>query len=288
MNFPSILFPVDLSEQCRQAARHVKALADRFNSEILLLHIVEPPMRWSGFPESEGREAIEGVDLREMAREEFRRFLPGAFNGLTIHRVLAEGDPAQQIACHARKNRTSLIMLPTHGWGTFRGALLGSVTAKVLHDAECPVWTGVHRPEWSMHPPGRWRKILCAVDTLPKDCRTIRAVVDLAASSGAEVQLVHAVGTMPQDCTVYAGEPLERCLLRAATLQLDKLQEQAGTRLEAKVKEGSTATVVRDGAREWNADLVVVGRGAIQKPLGRLRSKAYAIIRESPCPVISI
>jgi len=35
-------------------------------------------------------------------------------------------------------------MMPTHGLGGFRRFLLGSVTAKVLHDADCPVWTGVH------------------------------------------------------------------------------------------------------------------------------------------------
>lgn len=289
MNFPRILFPVDLSEQSQQVARHVKALAAQFDSEILMLHVVEPPVRWSGFPETESQEAFDDIDqLRAQVRAEFDAFLPAAFNGQRVNRVLAEGDPAQQIVCQARKNRISLIMMPTHGWGQFRRALLGSVTANVLHDAEFPVWTGVHRPVWSLHPPGRWRNILCAVDTLPKDCRTLRVAADLGESVGARVRLVHAVGTLPKDCTGYAGEPLEKCLLRAAAVQLEKLQEQAGTRLEARVKEGTTATVVRDVAREWSADLVVVGRGAIQKPLGRLRSNTYAIIRESPYPVLSV
>jgi hypothetical protein len=34
--------------------------------------------------------------------------------------------------------------------------------------------------------------------------------------------------------------------------------------------------------------LIVIGRGVMQKTLGRLRSSAYSIIREAPCPVISI
>ncbi len=37
--------------------------------------------------------------------------------------------------------------MPTHGYGPFRRFILGSVTAKVLHDADCPVWTGVHLEE---------------------------------------------------------------------------------------------------------------------------------------------
>ena len=46
--------------------------------------------------------------------------------------------------------------------------------------------------------------------------------------------------------------------------------------------------VVRDAALEDEADLILIGRGVIQGMLGRLRSEAYTIIREAPCPVISI
>jgi nucleotide-binding universal stress UspA family protein len=42
------------------------------------------------------------------------------------------------------KNILFPVDLPTHGLGAFRRSLIGSITAKVLHDAECPVWTGVH------------------------------------------------------------------------------------------------------------------------------------------------
>jgi len=36
--------------------------------------------------------------------------------------------------------------MPSHGF-TFYNFLLGSVTAKVLHGTECPVWTGAHTQE---------------------------------------------------------------------------------------------------------------------------------------------
>jgi hypothetical protein len=36
------------------------------------------------------------------------------------------------------------------------------------------------------------------------------------------------------------------------------------------------------------ADVVIIGRGHVKEPLGRLRTNSYAIIRESPCPVISV
>ena len=38
-----ILFPVDFSERSRGAAVYVEALAGRFEAELILLHVVEPP-----------------------------------------------------------------------------------------------------------------------------------------------------------------------------------------------------------------------------------------------------
>ena len=51
---------------------------------------------------------------------------------------------------------------------------------------------------------------------------------------------------------------------------------------------GSIADGIRDLALRKRADLVVIGRGAIQKGFGRLHSHAYDIIRECPCPVLSV
>ena len=41
-------------------------------------------------------------------------------------------------------------------------------------------------------------------------------------------------------------------------------------------------------AAEMKADLLVIGRGAADEDGGRLAANAYAIIRQSPCPVISV
>jgi nucleotide-binding universal stress UspA family protein len=66
------------------------------------------------------------------------------------------------------------------------------------------------------------------------------------------------------------------------------LQAEAGTKFEVCFLGGRVARAVSQAAIGHNADLIVIGRGVIQKKLGRLRSDAYSIIREAPCPVISI
>jgi hypothetical protein len=55
-------------------------------------------------------------------------------------------------------------MMPSYGLGFFRPSLLGSVTAKVLHDVGCPVWTSVHAEEAPPLERIGCTKVLCAID----------------------------------------------------------------------------------------------------------------------------
>jgi len=289
MEFERILFAVDLSEQSRRAAPFVKALATRFGSEVVMLYVLELPPSWSVSQEAATwGTLINSAELKEQKCKELQEFLGEDFGEIRTRRVMAEGDAAQQILRHAQVCNASLIMMPTHGYGPFRSLLLGSVTAKVLHDAVCPVWTGVHRQEAQAAPPERQRRILCAVDTAPKDAQIVKWAADIAKQEGAEVCLVHAIHNVPSYCRTYAGRGLDDCVLQSAHQQLRQLQETSGTNLDTSIQIGVPATVVHNSAAQWQADLVVIGRGAIQKPLGRLRSNAYAIIRESPCPVVSV
>jgi nucleotide-binding universal stress UspA family protein len=63
---------------------------------------------------------------------------------------------------------------------------------------------------------------------------------------------------------------------------------EAGINADICVKEGAVSTVVRQAAIAYNARLVIIGGGHRQGFLGRLRTNAYSIICDSPCPVLSI
>ena len=58
--------------------------------------------------------------------------------------------------------------------------------------------------------------------------------------------------------------------------------------VETAVEAGDVSQVVTDAARAARADLIVIGRGVMHHTLGRMRTNVYSIIREAPCPVISI
>ncbi|MGH9593307.1 MAG: universal stress protein, partial [Bryobacteraceae bacterium] len=142
----NILFPVDFSERCCGAAPFVQAMASRFGSKVTVMSVMYPFWRTSlGDPASAG--AAAAVDTDELKREMEAR-LNGAFvkefAGIPVQRIVEVGEPADVITRFAHAEGVDLIMMPTHGYGPFRSLLLGSITAKVLHDAECPVWTATH------------------------------------------------------------------------------------------------------------------------------------------------
>jgi len=274
IDFKRILYPVDLSAQSREVAPSVAAMALRFGSEVVLVHVA-------------------GGTTTET---NFDQFAAAELSGISVVRELLQGDPARQIVSYAEQHKIDLIMMPTHGHGPFRALLLGSVTSEVLHDTHCPVWTGVHAEEWTAHSPGRWKRVLCAVDTEDDTVddteehgeTVLKWAGDFAQQQSLELQLVHAVAGADGMWTEASDPSMYEFLFHAARERVAKLQALAGTRLEVRMIGGSVGTAVHQAALDYEADLIVIGRGAIQTSLGRLKNSASAIIRAAPCPVISI
>jgi len=111
---------------------------------------------------------------------------------------------------------------------------------------------------------------------------------DFARSMDAELRFVHAVPGSEAWPERHFGQELEADLRRAARERLTALQMEAGTSGPACVGTGAVARVIEEEVRRHRADLLVIGRGCLQGTLGRLRTHAYGIIRQAPCPVISI
>jgi predicted Fe-Mo cluster-binding NifX family protein len=51
---------------------------------------------------------------------------------------------------------------------------------------------------------------------------------------------------------------------------------------------GEVGSVVKRLVEQHQVDLVVINRGHLQHPFGKLRTHAFEIVLESPCPVISL
>jgi nucleotide-binding universal stress UspA family protein len=284
-----ILLPVDFSERCLGATRYAEALAAHFHSEITLLHVLEP-IRYEFSTLEFGGTVMNDLlaNRAEVARKQLEGFLREELSGVRVKRELLEGDPAARIVEYAHNERIKLITLPTHGYGPFRRFILGSVTAKVLHDADCPVWTGVHLEEAPTVESIAFRTILCAVDLGPLSRKAATWASEMAKEFGARLVLLHANPCIESRPGEYFDRELAADLAKSARTELEKLSEAVGARAEILVDGGDTPNVVCRAAQKSAADLLVIGRGSAAGLFGRLRTNAYAIIRQSPCPVVSV
>jgi nucleotide-binding universal stress UspA family protein len=261
-----ILVPIDFSERAAPAARYSKALAAQFGSPVHLLHVL--PDLDAGMSVQLGEEFERQRVLRMTA--ELDAFLAGELPSPAAARTVVRGDPAQAIVAVAHE-RAGLIVMPTHGYGPFRRFILGSTTAKVLHDADCPVWTGVHlenAPAASV-PISR---VLCAVDLGPQSSKTLCWAAALAVQFAARLTLMHVA---------LGGAD-------AARREIERLQGFVHADAEPLIETGDPPATICSAAGRVGANVLVIGRGSAAGVYGRLRANAYSIIRQSPCPVVSV
>ena len=285
-----ILLPVDFSGRCRGAARYAEALANRFDSEILMLHVLPPPHYEFSVLEA-GESALRELYAAQSAQaaKDLESHLGAELVGsLKVRRLLLEGDPARKIVEIAHAERVDLIVMPTHSYGPFRRFILGSVTAKVLHDSDCPVWTGVHLEDAPTPESIALRNVLVAVDLGPQSVRTLEWAAWLASSYQARLTLVHATPSLEGRTGEYFDPDWRAHLAEQARGKIAEITAEAGANPELLIEDGDAPHVVRSAAEKLRADVLVVGRGSVAGMFGRLRTNAYAIIRQSPCPVVSV
>ncbi len=289
LSLPKIIAPVDFSERSPGAARYAGRLACHFHSELTLLHVMETSAYELSAYEFTGPVITTGAEERKCEAEALlANFLPGEFRNMNVRRVVLTGDPAGEIVSFAHSERASLIVIPTHGYGPFRRFILGSVAAKILHDADCPVFTGAHIPDAPPDELRSFRKILCAVDYCPQSEKALKWASNFAGEFHAQLIAAHITPSL-EARGEYFDPDWRQCLTQSAREQLEAMQKDAGTNVDVFITDNNNIPLaISSAASELEADLVVIGRGSSGGMLGRLRTNAYSIIRQSPCPVVSI
>jgi nucleotide-binding universal stress UspA family protein len=291
-NFRHILFPVDFSPQCESTVPYVRQMMQSYHARLTLQHTVEIPIYSYGSMPSDMTIAFDSFGgLYKLGQQQLKAFQTKHFGDLAASNSIEiscdQGDPGYAILASAEKSGADLIMMSTYGHSPFRSFMLGSNTARVLHSAKCAVWTRAHS-EQDVGAHINVSKILCAVDLEKESGYVLKAAVALSETFSAQVCLIHCVpvpeGTSSRD---YVSE-FDRFLLESSRQKLTEMQKQASTNLEVRLEGGSVSKVIRSAATEQESDIVIIGRGHVQTPFSRLRSNAYAIIRDTPCPVLSV
>jgi nucleotide-binding universal stress UspA family protein len=284
-----ILVPVDFSERSLGMMPYVQAIAERYGAEVVLLHVLNqfytiPP---TGISEP----ILMPVPQRSLEEKtkQLEEFGAAVLRGLRVRRLAYEGDPEAQIVAFARTENIQLIVMPTRGYGLFRRFLIGSVTSKVLHDVECPVLTGAHINEQPVLTDLKLSNIVCAIDLTPQSYRVLRYASEFARDFEARLSIVHVIPPVHPGLTVPFSSDVARECQKMARADIEKLRAELDIRdAMIAIQEGDVARQVCSFAESVGASLLIAGRGSHESEMGRLRANVYAIIRQAPCPVLSV
>lgn len=134
--YKKILLASDGSENAGRAAKEAAKLAKKLSSQIILTYITGTP------PQSKLVKA--NFDVHSILIEDAEEKIKDTISTLKEENIpytlkVAIGDPADEIIRTASKEEAELIILGSRGLGTIKGVVLGSVSQKVTHNAECPV-----------------------------------------------------------------------------------------------------------------------------------------------------
>jgi nucleotide-binding universal stress UspA family protein len=288
MKLNRILCPVDLSPLSRRALETAAVLARTFDSVVDVLEVIDA----SVLPGVASTSQV-AVDLSAY-QQEFDAFLEATVaSDVKIATQVVEGRAPAAIVEAAAGLQTDLIVIGTHGRHGFDRFVLGSVTERVLRKAPCrvlavpPLPAGLS-PAWP--PTG---SILCPIDFSPSSLQALDEAAAWATKFGSELTAVHVLewpfGDWHQDGLPLPIEELGRSLEDQARQRLREVIASSNIQATDLVIVGKPARALVDLAGGRPPDLIVMGatgRGAAG--LALLGSTAERVIRQSPCPVLTL
>jgi nucleotide-binding universal stress UspA family protein len=261
--FSNILVPLDGSTLSEAALQPAAVLAKKFNSTVMLLHIIEADAPAEIHKE---RHLTQTAEAETYLKDTAKRAFPEDLKVSTHVHSAAVSDVARSIVEHATAEfHPDLIVISTHGKGGMRDVLFGSIAQQVVSKGKTPLL--VVRPDT---PPFQLNRILLPLDPDSIHDESFPAAERLAEAFQAALILFSVV---PTYATVTGNDVAARNLMPASTSEMLHLREE--TSLEhlqehvealharriqatAEVSRGEPAAAIIAAADKFSADLVVL------------------------------
>ncbi|MFP4135394.1 MAG: universal stress protein [Halothece sp.] len=130
--FKTILFPIDRSRETQEAVKTVTNLVKTFNSQLVLLSVVEPQSEEKPDP----RKMTSQEAVNELLEQVKSLFIEQSISPETLER---EGRPAFIICDVADEMNADLIVMGCRGVGLIEEEAEESVSNRVINLSPCPV-----------------------------------------------------------------------------------------------------------------------------------------------------
>ncbi|HZY83168.1 MAG TPA: universal stress protein [Cyclobacteriaceae bacterium] len=142
----TILVPTDFSPAASAAVKFAITLAKKFNSTLILLHVMESVDEGSFNIEGEAvasgswEDKLFNMKMIEKARKQLAQAKSSIIDaGVNVKSVLRVGDAYHGIQSIITEQNTDLVVMGTEGSSGFQELLVGSNTERVVRRSACPV-----------------------------------------------------------------------------------------------------------------------------------------------------
>jgi len=216
--------------------------------------------------------------------------------GLEVIVETPVGLPAFSLNDVARRHCASLIVVGSHGKSAWREAVLGSVSAAVLHHTEFPVLLvnvdrlkeGGREGSCQLRTSELLRHVLFPTDFSELASRAAAYLKALVSRRLSQVTVLHALEThaMSPYSVLKMAEDAGQREIEAV---VEDLKAAGVPRVQGKVSQGHPIQMIMESLETGDISLVVMGtqgRSLLSEIM--LGSVAYNIARLAPCPVLLV
>jgi len=284
----SILFPTDGSTCAEYAHAHAAFLAEQFDAELHVLHVVET----SGLEDLAAFVEITEEDILEQLHAPMAAGPDEPTDDRVQHVQRAHESAAEGILTYADGQDIDLVVMGTHGRRGMDRLLMGSVAEEVVRRSGCPVLTvcGDKQPA----PDRDVNRILVPLGLSDHSDALFAHARAIGATYSAHLELLHVIerSNLPQAYGLEDQAPddevVERRVHEAMTRYADAARE-AGVDATVSVRRGHPVEIILDLLNDEPADLVTIathGRTGIKRLL--IGSVAEKVVRMAPCPVFTV
>lgn len=281
VNLDTILFATDFSPGAETARLYVQALAGRYQSQVRLMHVVNPGAAFKG------ADAGLSIDIVRRSGEQSLARLANELvsQKIRVETVLGEGiDPAAEILEAAQDRSIDLLVIGTRGHKGLARLVLGSTAEALIHRARCPILAigpAVAPPKRPLN----LQRIVYATDFSPEAAKACVFASSFAQDFGAHLYLCHVLPEYPH--SMNDQELNQRFISELEKLVPDVAREWCEP--ECVLEHGVATDGILLLARRVNADLIVLGTRRASRWYDTLKTGvAFQVISSSTCPVLTI
>ena len=290
---PLLLCPIDFSTASLGALRVAVAIAERFDTRLIMLRVDDPLL-------AEVADTKRGSGWGRLNSErELRRFLaetlgPDAAPKLQAHVEVVIGKPAVEILRVARERACDLIVMSTHGRSGAQKMFFGSTAEGVLRGTTVPVLltpaddTGPVTIDALTH---RAAHVLVPVDFSTATTHLVQVAQKVAAALRLPMLFAHVIaplpGPVPLELNVHELTA-ERMSRAQAALDAIGAATPATTPSDTLIVEGNPAEQIARLARERHAGLIVLGLHGSPFPGPRMGSVTYRVLCLAPVLTLAL